>query len=72
MKDKITVSLSESLLIDIDDKRGLVKRSPYIEELLKTALKLLDGNMVASVSCVCPLCDHEITVDDATVNSIEE
>ena len=38
-KTKLSITLSEDLLSDIDKQRGLAPRSTYIEHLLKKIIK---------------------------------
>jgi len=40
MKRKITISIDEYLLEEIDRKRGLVSRSRFIESILEKALRM--------------------------------
>ena len=43
MKIRVSVCLSEKLMKRIDEERGLVKRSTYIEHLLKLGLEAKQG-----------------------------
>lgn len=38
MKTKILITIDEDLLKQLDDNLGLVKRSPYIEDLIRKDL----------------------------------
>jgi len=35
MKEKVTITLEKELIGEIDKERGLIKRSSYIEDILK-------------------------------------
>jgi len=39
-KTRVSYSLSEEIVAEIEDRRGLVKKSTYVEDLLRKALGL--------------------------------
>ena len=39
-KTRVSYSLSEEVVAEIEDRRGLVKKSTYVEDLLRKALGL--------------------------------
>ena len=43
MKAKIKISIDEEVLKQVDEKRGIAKRSTFINEVLKKGLKIYKG-----------------------------
>ena len=48
VKDRITITIDRQLLKKIDEKRGLINRSLYIEDILDRALRLKFDKAVVS------------------------
>jgi metal-responsive CopG/Arc/MetJ family transcriptional regulator len=46
-RERVTVSLDGAIIERIDSKRGLINRSRYVEELLKTGMEAPDGKQSA-------------------------
>lgn len=44
MKEQISITLDENLMKEIENKRGLIPRSRFIEDLIRDGLKIKEVN----------------------------